>query len=221
MKDRVYETHPSFGTMGFFRTQSSGRGPRLFQSHTDNSTFIHLVIKHAEVCHDLGRDWVHGNKTIVDVAISAAQFAELLTTMNIGEGIPCTITQLGGDSIPPPPAKETVAAKVRNAFRKEVQDAMEGLEDKRKEIQEMLSKPSLNKADRELLSRKMNELVNLFSSHAPFMFDSFEEAVEKTVVGAKAEVDAFLTTAIHQAGLDHLRSQAPSLSMIDEPKVVE
>ena len=36
---------------------------------------------------------------------------------------------------------------------------------------------------------------------------------------AKAEVDAFITTMIHQAGLEHLRSQAPSLAMQAEPPV--
>jgi hypothetical protein len=203
--------------MGFFRTQSSGRGPRLFQSHTDNSTFIHLVIKQAEVSHYLGRDRVHGKEVVVDVALSASQFAELLTTMNMGDGVPCTITNIGGKSIPNPPTSASVAAKVRSNFRKEVRTQMEGLESLQTEIASILSKPNILKTDKEKISSKMTELINLFSSHAPFMLDSFEEATEKVVSSGKAEFDAFLTHAINKAGLEAFKNNAPSLAMDVEP----
>lgn len=211
--DRVFESHPSYGMMGFFRTSSSGRGPRLFQSHTDNSTFIHLVIKQAEVAHDLGRDWVTGKEVVVDVALSASQFAELLTTMNVGDGVPCTITQIGKNSIPNPPSSTSEAAKVRSNFRKEVRTQMEGLESLQEEIASILSKPNVLKSDKEKISAKMAKLINLFSSTAPFMLDSFEESTEKIVSSGKAEFDAFLTHAVNKAGLEAIKNQAPTLTL--------
>jgi hypothetical protein len=216
-RDKKYETHPSFGMISFSRIHSGGKGPRLFQSFTDNSTFISCKIKGAEVGHDLGRDWVHGNKTMIEVYISASQFAELLTSMNIGDGVPCTIKQVAGVEIPKAPLCETVASKVRNTFKNEVKDKINDLQKVAKEIETMLAGSKLSKENQKQLNWKIQELAGLFSDHAPFMLDSFEEAVEKTVVGAKAECDAWLTHNIMRAGLESLLNQAPSLSNNSNP----
>jgi hypothetical protein len=110
-----------------------------------------------------------------------------------------------------------VAAKVRSNFRKEVRTQMEGLESLQTEIASILSKPNILKTDKEKISSKMTELINLFNSQAPFMLDSFEEATEKVVSSGKAEFDAFLTHAINKAGLEAFKNNAPSLAMDVEP----
>lgn len=219
MKD--YVSHPSYGKVGFSRVNSSGRGPRLFQSHTDNSTFVTLTIKRAEVAHDLGRDWTFGKEQLIEVHLSAAQFAELLTTMNMGDGVPCTIAYVGREKMPNPPETETVGEKVRNTFRQEVKDKLVEMQQTRAEMATLMEKPNLNKTDRKTLLDQMDRLIGQFSSHAPFMLDAFEEAVEKTVTGAKAEVEAFMTSAIHKAGLEHLQQQAPTLAMNPPKRVPE
>jgi hypothetical protein len=220
MNERTYETHPSYGMASFSRS-TSGHGPRLFQSHTDNSTFISLKIKQAEVSHDLGRDWVHGRELVCEVSFSAAQFAELLTTMNIGDGVPCTIRRVEHKEFPYPPPVETLAAKVHNRFQQDVKDKMAGLQKLQQDVIDLMAKPTMKAADKKAIADAMHQMVGLFTANAPFMLRSFEEAVEKTVVGVKAEFDAFLTHSIQRAGIEHLQSQAPKLSMAEGVKTLE
>jgi hypothetical protein len=81
--------HPSFGMVSFSRCYGTNR--RLFQSHVKNMTTVRLRIKQASVKHSLHQDHTYGEESLIEVELSPAQFAELLTSMNVGDGVPCTI----------------------------------------------------------------------------------------------------------------------------------
>ena len=83
------EKDKSWGMVGFYRNYGSGR--ELFGSDVTNHNTIRLTVKHAIKHRELGRDWTMGDDIICEVELSALQFAELLTNMNMGDGVPCTI----------------------------------------------------------------------------------------------------------------------------------
>ena len=83
------EKDKSWGMVGFYRTY--GGGKELFGSDVTNHNTIRLTIKHARKHRELGKDWTMGDDIICEVELSALQFAELLTNMNVGDGVPCTI----------------------------------------------------------------------------------------------------------------------------------
>lgn len=66
------------------------------------------------------------------------------------------------------------------------------------------AKKNLTQADRNLVSEAMRMIVQQIGSDAPFMLKQFEEAAEKVVAAAKAEVDSFMTHAITAAGMKAL-----------------
>ena len=84
-----YKTHDSWGMVGICHQHHGGR--QLFGSDVTNYNTICLRIKTAQCSRELGRDWIMGDKTLVEITLSANQFADLLTNANVGDGVPCTI----------------------------------------------------------------------------------------------------------------------------------
>jgi hypothetical protein len=92
-------THPSYASVRFARVHSNG--VNLFKSPVKSGAFVEITIARAE---DLG-DRIYDDERLITVALSPAQFAELLTCMN-GPATPATITRMGGKLIEPPPEPE-------------------------------------------------------------------------------------------------------------------
>ena len=78
----VRTTHPSYGTLLFSR--STGAKEALFGSSIQHRDTICMTLHHASIERGLNRDWIHGDKVIAEVEMSYSQFAEAITSMNIG-----------------------------------------------------------------------------------------------------------------------------------------
>lgn len=209
-KNATYKEHPSYGTAQF--TRVSGTTGRLFGSAVKrHGTTIRLTIHPASYRHDLGRDWIHGSlDAIVEVEMSASQFAELLTTLNVGSGVPCTIRRRMRDNgrqelIDDPPDPEVEVERVRHYFRESMDELAERLAKVTDKINQTISKKSVAKKDREEIRKLIGLLHQQVRSNFPFVADAFQEVMDKVVAGAKAEVDAFITHMATVTGLKALR----------------
>jgi ElaB/YqjD/DUF883 family membrane-anchored ribosome-binding protein len=202
------ERHPAFGTIVFHRTQ--GNPGKLFGSHINHHMgSIIMEVHNAERRHDLSHDWYFSNRrAVIQVEMSFVQFSELLTSMNMGDGVPCTIRRFNGEFIPYiPDDLETEQEKVAEGFKQEMDELSVELQQLSTRVSEILEKKSLNKEDRANIKRAFDRVLNHFRSHAPFVMDQFVESAEKTAKAAKAEVEGFLTNALHTAGLEGLKKQ--------------
>lgn len=208
--DEDVEEHPSFGVIGFSRvTHSLGRN-LLFGSHLDcHHETIVMRVKMAERSHHLSHDWIHGHRELIEVEMSPMQFAQLLTTINFGDGVPCTIRFLTGkgriDPVPEEHLPEQV--KILEGVKTEAHDLVGSMDDRRKRLQELLSKKSINKGDREEIATLSEGLFRWFEDCIPFAVESFEESVEKVVTAAKAQVEEFTLATLVKAGMEKLRDQ--------------
>jgi hypothetical protein len=204
-----YEKHPSWGMVEFSRV--SGGKSRLFGSSLPmHGTTIRLTIRHGQRAHSLGSDWFMGSSRVplVEVELSPAQFAELLTTMNIGDGVPCTIRSVDGEQMPDVPDEPMETGRVRESFKEEVGDITERLAALLKSANETLARPTLRASDRKDLIEQLRMIVQGVKSNLPFMLAQFEEATDKITTTAKAEVDAFVTHAATRLGIERLREMA-------------
>jgi hypothetical protein len=192
--------HESYGMVGFSRcTGSSGR---MFGSSIPNhNTFIRLRLTRAIRRHALGRDWYHGERgTLYEVDLTPAQFAEMLTSMNVGSGIPCTIRYVDGKQVEEPPNELLEAQQIREDFRGKTEVVAKRLDGLKEKIDEILKKKSLTKVDREEVERCTMLIVQEVRHNLPFWLQQFSEATQKITTTAKAEVDAFMTHAVMAAG---------------------
>lgn len=112
MENEIKESHESFGMLGFYR--SSVTSANLFGSSIKHQHTIRMTLKKAEKGRSLNRDWYSGRGEIVEVEMSQNQFAEMITSMNVGDGVPVTIRRLNGKTMEPCPEENR-----RQEFEKE------------------------------------------------------------------------------------------------------
>lgn len=208
--------HESYGMVTFSRI--TGHPGRLFGSHLkDHHTFVRLVLKRAQRVHNLSHDWYFAkNPILVELDLSAAQFADLITTMNSGDGTPCTIRFLDGREMDRPPDEELEAEKVRTSFRNRVAGIGDKLRKTRDEVEEILAKKgSIGVADRRSISAAFSRFITEVEQNMPFVLECFEESAQKVVSHAKAEVDAFTTQTVIAAGLDALAKRGDTKELGD------
>lgn len=205
MEEETKEEHESYGLVGFYRR--SGGSENLFGSSIRHGTTIALQIKTASRIRNLSNYWVHGEKDLIELVLSANQFANLLTSMNCGDGIPCTLKYVMGKRMADPPAVEQ-RELFEQEFKRDVDKVTKSARVALSEITKMFeTKTSIGKADRAEILGKIQTIVNLLTDSIPFVQSQFNEAMDKTVSEARSEVDSFIETKIHSLGIEALNSE--------------
>jgi hypothetical protein len=218
----IVEKHPSYAVVEFSRCTGGGR--RFFGSSVQSDSYIQLRIHQAERKHGSGYDRIGRTDLlpIIEVSFSPAQFAQLLTTMNVGEGTPGTIQYLHGKRVEQVPEAKTEAERSYEHLKKQLKDRMAGFMKKREEIRKILEdKATIGKADRKQLAGLLDTILMEISDNLPFYYQLVEEGVVKMVCEAKAEVDSFITAVVHRTGLEALRSQSPRIEFNKDSHLVE
>ena len=211
--EKIFE-HESYGMVLFSRI--TGHSGRLFGSSLpDQGSFIRLRITRADRRHHLGRDWYHGeNKVMMELDLSNVQFAELITTMNQGSGVPCTLRYCEGRQMENPPNERLEAQQIRDDFKEKTAQVARNMQESVKKIDEILAKKSTTQADRAMVKELLGLIVQDVNSNMPFWLRSFHEATGKIVASAKTEIDAFMTNAVMSAGYKALgEGAAPPITV--------
>lgn len=204
------EEHPSFGMIGFSRVTNTSRRNLLFGSPLDrHHETIVMRVKTAERDHHLSRDWFCGLEQLIEVEMSPMQFAQLLTTMNFGDGVPCTIRYTADKGRIDPVPGEYIPEQVMilEDVKQGTDDLVGSMSDRRKKLKELLSKKSISRSDREEIENLSESLFRWFEDHLPFAFKSFEESAEKVVTAAKAQVDEFMFAILIKTGMERLKEK--------------
>lgn len=209
-KDRTTMEHPSFVTVSFSRV--TGGNKKFFGSSVRSNSWIVLRIQKAVLHHDLGYDSIHGSMdAMIEVGLSPAQFAELLTTMNVGTGVPGTLQRYNGESIEQLNDADSETKRVREHYERVLRARNAEARAEIKAIEAVMDeKKTLTQELKGRIKGVLERLTVQSDNSMPFYIDQFQEATEKVMVQAKAEVDAFVTHAIHSTGLEALRSQIPT-----------
>lgn len=189
--DREKLTHPAFGMVGFSRIQ--GGNPVLFGSSVEHNDRIQLTIKHAEEYRGLSKDWYHGRGMITQVEMSYSQFAECVSAMNMGDGVPCTIMFTEKDGMIPGITKNVdKRQQFRDEFSERIDRAMETVQEQIDVIRQSLeNKKNFGIKDRENLMKALNSVKVNIGSNLDFVVESFDEQMDKSVCEAKGEIEAF------------------------------
>lgn len=212
----IEETHESYGVVQFSRV--SGGGHRLFGSTTPATHFFTLVIRRGRrhlSAHDESFMYDHRYQPIVEVQLSAAQFAELITTMNVGCGVPCTITDVMGVRMSPVPRAPAALEHMYEDFRNRTQDFVAKLEGSKAELASVLAKPNLNKADKQQINDLMNKVLMEVKHNMPFVLQTFSEHAEKVVQRGKTEVESFIQLALTKAGIKAIEANGGTLRLTE------
>jgi len=215
------QEHESYGLIGINNIQCSN-GVSLFGSSIKHNRMIRLRISRAIVERNLSQEWFFGRETVIEIDLSSAQFAQFITTPNIGDGVPCTIRYVEGNKMEDPPYRgqnEIFNQELQTDFLK----AMEGADSLISDADAMLeSKGPLKVADKKILHNKLKMLVQHIKANMPFLHKQFTRSMDKTVVSAKAEIENFYTSTIMKMGKKALEeSNKENQFLIEEDKEIE
>lgn len=201
--------HESYGLLSISRV--NGGPSNLFGTNLKFHNKIELEVKTAIMSKHLHRNWYHSRKVLLTIEMSPNQWAEAITNMNCGDGIPCTIRHAEGRRMENPPDDNRVQ-DVKDDFRKSLKNIGTNFGAARKRVAELLEKKALGKADREELTSLLQQLEQSVMSNLPFVEESFNEAVEEATLEAKVEIEAhasMIKGKLGEAALDALNSGAP------------
>jgi len=204
MEDSKVYKHPSYGMAQFCRISGSSR--KLFGSSvSDHTNTIVLRIAQGEREFSLHEDrYYSDNKTLIEVELSAAQFAGMLTTMNIGSGVPCTIRRVNGANVESPPEEGNEMDRVRESFKEDLKNVSSKLDGAKAELATILAKKSIGKGDKESISKIVSRMFMHFEANVPFVQEQFQRATDRSVANAKAEIDCTITDAVTKLGIKTL-----------------
>lgn len=206
MSDEKRDQLPSYGVVGISRCQVGGRGATLFNSPFRHHHVIALTISSAYTRRDLNETRVFSEKEMVRVSMSEVQFAQMVTTLNCGDGTPCTIERFDGQSIPAPPIEN-----FREIHAKEARESLEGLSKAALELDALTKKSSWNAAEKARMRDLSGTIERTLRSNLGFAQEQFERKMTEVVAAAKAEVEAHVSAVLRNAGLEHLASQTPRI----------
>lgn len=209
--------HPAFGMIGFSRV--SGGENTLFGSSIKHNDRIVMTLKHGEQDRHLHDDWYYGRGLITEVEMSYSQFAECITAMNVGDGVPCTIRYTEKDGhIPAIVENNSKREQFRNEFSDTILKAMEQVQDQINEIQKSLDdKKSLGVKDRKEMISKLQQVKYNIGSNLDFCVEQFDEQMEKTTLEAKGEIEAFCQNKINSIAQAALVENREKIVELENP----
>lgn len=207
--------HPSFGMLSFSRVH--GGHSNLFGSSIQHRNTIHMVLKEGTVSRELNEDWYFGGPEIVEVEMSQSQFAELITSMNMDSGVPCTIKFIKGKGRIPEPDFINKREQITNEFKERMDDKKASANKIYEEIKTLLDKKSIGKGDRAAILRKIHSITNGLSSESNFMFRQFQEQMDKTITQAKGEIEAFAQNRINTIAQQAIAEQKDATLKLENP----
>jgi hypothetical protein len=204
MYNTKIDTHPSYGLIQFNRV--TGTPQNLFGTNLKVQNFIEFKVLRGERHESDTREDYYGNEILIRGWMSANQFAECITNMNVGHGVPCTLRDIYkvGD-LPYPPQQPVRTHKIQEAFEEKMKSFAAKLENSLKQINVILDKTgSINKSDRVELKRTLTDSIMEVKSNIPFMLNEYDEAAQKMVTQAKTEFDSFVTHAAMRIGMEQM-----------------
>lgn len=185
-------THESYGLICISRASTNPPMP-LFGTAVKTGHPIFITISTAEVYdQNTTQESYLPEKQLIEVALSQTQFAELITSLNVGQGSPCTIQYVQGDKTrrQPPPEKH-ILETVNNELKATMGNVTKSLNELKIIAQNVLDqKGNIPQASRKELLDQINRVLIQLQHNAPYVHEKINEAVEDTIVKAKAEINA-------------------------------
>jgi phage tail tape-measure protein len=140
--------------------------------------------------------------------------------MNIGSGVPATMTWFNGQYVPQADERSPHSNnEAKKGFMRSVERTTKDLQKNIDEVNELIAdnKP-LNQAKKKQIRDSLSLISYGFSNNASFYLDRYNEATDQIVTQAKNEVETFITSSLVSKGIEALTKEARVIAL---PEFVE
>jgi len=180
----------------------------LYGSDLKHNTVIKMELKSSTKRRGLNHDWYFGNKTITEVTMSQNQFSELITSMNMGDGVPVTLNFTQQDGRIESPTFDSKIETHEEEFKDMTKRVGAELEDLKATMEELLSgSGTVKKDDREAMLKKVQRVAQDLTANMPYVENCFKESMDKTVVDAKNTIESWYQHRVTTEGLKALAAE--------------
>jgi len=205
MKD-VEMSHPSFIQISVTRFQ--GGNPNYYGSNITHDHGISIKVSRSKLFRDEYNDHYYPYQTLLEFRLSPAQFTEMLTTMNVHEGVPATLTYLRGEVIPSFES-ESIQERLNQDLSRKLKELANRFSEYRSEIEAILDKKgTILKKDRQALRKLYGLIEREFASNLPFLHKCMTETLDRSVLEAKTEIEAFYMHSVMNEGRKALENES-------------
>ena len=198
--------HPSFGQISFSRV--TGNNTLFYGSELPQDHYITMEVINSEIQRELTQDRYYSTGVpLIKIRMSSGQFAEMITSMNVSSGVPCTIERLSGHKVEEFPIQESRKEFVHRKFEDRMKMFAESIRSNQKQAKEIVKKKTLSKQDILDLTHQLEWLTQEVESNIPFFAKCFQETMDEVVFEAKTEVENAVQHKISVLGLESLHEQ--------------
>ncbi len=189
------DTHESYGLISFSRRTIHPPQP-MFGSQIRTGNPIGMTVKNAVVEHDGDRQWFFSQGTILEIEMTPAQFADAITSLNIGEGVPCTIRYIRHEGQKKPPPYEGKIETHHKGMKEQIGKTMDKAKNYQVKAEKILNKKgALTIKERKELTGYMISMMQEVCENLPFIAGQLAKVMDETKSQAKAEIEAFVIAA--------------------------
>lgn len=211
MADREQFKHESFGQISFSRVQS--RGTNFYGSELPQDQYITMEVKRSEIIRELTQDrYYNFGIPLIKIRLTSGQFSEMITSMNQGSGVPCTIEYIDNKKMQELPIQESRKEFVHRKFEDRMKEFANKIRENQKRAKDIVKKKTLSKQDVFDLNLQLEWLTSEVESNIPFFAKCFQETMDEVVYEAKLEVENAIQHKISTLGLSALHEQNKLIS---------
>ena len=208
--DELEYTHPAYAQIEVSRV--SGGNVTLYDSDFKHNHYMVLRVQPSRMMRHLNKDWHHsGHNPMIEVAMSESQWATLVSSLNMGGGVPCTLQRFDGKNIPSIPAPIARHDQYAGEIKEDLAEAVAEMD----ALDKLIEESGLSKTKAAALREKVRSARSTLTSSIPWIVESADKHMEKTVERGKQEVQGYMLGMIQRAGLEQLTGGVLPLQIED------
>lgn len=208
--DESHIQHPAFGIVSVSRVSTNGH--RLFASDLSHSEYIKISIHEA---HTVETDGIQshrqkrgdGGNSVAEIELSPAQWASLVASFGVGEGVPCTLRRVRDGKTKLLPEIDQFES-TRERFERQIHETVEKqtglLQEIVGELASLAAKGKANKTELNELCRRMAVVTNNMPSEFAYSTKLMQEVMEHIIASGKAELETVAVGVATRLGIKEI-----------------
>lgn len=174
------DSHESYAMVGFGRC-CGNPGPLFGAIGDSHEVYIKLSIKRATVSRSGTEFESTGPRgELIEVDMTEPQFAQLLSSLNVGNGSPCTLRYFGGERVPDPPQSPSLSM-IRDELMKTKREHVDAMRVQLEQMRELLATNTCGPSHRLAIQTQLERVVDLFDDTAQDMIAQFDRYASRIV----------------------------------------
>lgn len=187
-------THPCFGQIMVSRVSSAKSV--LYDSEFEHRDTLKITINTSRLHRTLSSNYHFAQDRLIEVEMSEAQWATMVSSPNVGGGVPCTLRGFNGQQIPglPKPIRD------REKFSFEFDEKVQSVLNQVQAIESAIDEAKLSATAKKAIERQLETLRSKINDSIPFVAERFAQHMETTVEKAKTEINSYATQTLIRQG---------------------